>query len=807
MQSFNIQNLDKTVFNHLVTDDQLLEDIKLFGVKDTARKYGYYINDYGYSQLAGQLVIEHNRISTPNSFIGFLTLIKDRIKTRYFDFVLEHEVEIQKKLDETRHYDYKHDFFSANVMCDFYCTKIGEKTIERPQYAWMRCAIQTYSKVSLKAVFLAYQFYLEGRITPATPIIINSMMKRCQLDSCFLLMMPSDLKGVYKAIGEIAYISRNFGGVGLDMTRIGYSDDPELADGGVIPIALNVNDTIRASKQGNTRKGACTMNLGIWHYDAPEFISLTEKIGTRYNRTPDLNTAIWIPDLFMRRVKANEDWTMMNPNDCPDLKDKTGEEFEEAYLKYEADPSIMKRVMKATDLNALYCKVQMLSGMPYLQYEDNINRKSNQSHRGVIKCTNLCTEIMEFCRPEMPAACNLHSINLAYFVKPDLTYDFEGLAQISRFGTNVLNLVIDETWYPTDIHDEEGEVVEAKEINLNNKTDRPIGLGVAGLGDVSHKMGLPYESSEFKKLNKQIFSCIYYNSWIESVELAIRDGPYETFKGSPSSHGLLQPDLWKKELEKLGENYARKKGDHEITEPSEWGQSGTILSNGFVVDCYSTLREAVKRFGSRNCMNTAHMPTATSSSIRSVCETTEYPQSNAYSRKLLCGAFPLVNRYLQQDLTKIDLWNDDIVSYLKEMKGSIQGITLFLQKLGYELSEEKIDKLKKIELLYKTMRQVKDSVLIDLHADRAMYVDQAISLNLYPTQEDQMYLVKLHRYVHAKGLKGTYYTRLESADIVNFTGDLKTSKIMKEIREESEKKNQDEVCYRRADGTLSCCGS
>lgn len=613
--------------------------------------------------------------------------------------------------------DFRYDYFGFKTLERSYLLKTNGKITERPQHMIMRVAVGIHMD-DIESVLETYNYMSEGWFTHATPTLFNSGTPKPQMSSCFLLTMKDDsISGIYDTLKQCAQISQSAGGIGLSIHNIratgSYIKGTNGTSNGIVPMLRVFNDTARYVDQGGgKRKGSFAMYIEPWHADVMDFLDLKKNTGKEEQRARDLFYAMWTPDLFMERVEANEDWTLMCPNECPGLSDVYGEEFEKLYLKYESEGKGRKTI-KAQDLWFKILESQIETGTPYMLYKDAANQKSNQKNLGTIKSSNLCTEIMEYTAPDEVAVCNLASIALPKFVK-DGQFDHEKLFQVAYRVTKNLDKVIDRNFYP---------VPEARNSNMRH---RPIGIGVQGLADAFILMRYPFDSEEAKALNKEVFETIYYAAVTASKDLAIENGPYETWKGSPISEGEFQFDMW----------------GVEPTSRWEW----------------DVLRGEVKEHGVRNSLLLAPMPTASTAQILGNNECFEPYTSNVYTRRVLSGEFIIVNKHLLRDLVKLGLWNDTLKNKLMAANGSVQNID--------EVPEN-------IKELYKTAWEISQKTIIEMAADRGAYIDQSQSLNIFMENANFAKLTSMHFYGWKKGLKtGMYYLRTKAAtDAIKFTLD------------------------------------
>ncbi|MBN4082156.1 ribonucleoside-diphosphate reductase subunit alpha [bacterium AH-315-B15] len=615
--------------------------------------------------------------------------------------------------------DFKYDFFGFKTLERAYLLKMDGQIAERPQQMLMRVSVGIH-KEDLEAAVKTYNAMSEGWFTHATPTLFNAGTPKPQMSSCFLLQMKEDsISGIYDTLKQCAQISQSAGGIGLSIHDIrakgSYIKGTNGTSNGIVPMLRVFNDTARYVDQGGgKRKGSFAIYVEPWHADIFDFLDLKKNHGKEEQRARDLFYAMWVPDLFMKRVEANEEWTLMCPHECPGLSDAYGDEFEELYLKYESEGKGRKTI-KAQDVWFKIMESQIETGTPYMVYKDAANIKSNQKNLGTIKSSNLCTEILEYTAPDEVAVCNLGSIALSKFVDPETkTFDHDKLFEMTYHLTHNLNNVIDENYYP---------IEEARNSNMRH---RPIGIGVQGLADTYILMRYPFDSPEAIQLNKDIFETIYYASVTASKDLAKVDGPYQTWEGSPIAEGKFQFDLWN------------------VTPSDRWE--------------WDILREEVKEHGVRNSLLVAPMPTASTAQILGNNECFEPYTSNVYTRRVLSGEFIIVNKHLLKDLVKLGLWDNGMKNKLMASNGSIQNID--------EIPQD-------IKDLYKTAWEISQKVIIDQAADRGAYICQSQSLNLFMENANFAKLTSMHFYGWKAGLKtGMYYLRTKAAaDAIKFTLD------------------------------------
>ena len=614
--------------------------------------------------------------------------------------------------------DFRYDYFGFKTLTRSYLMKINGLIAERPQQMLMRVSIGIH-KNDIQEAIKTYNLMSEGWFTHATPTLFNSGTPKPQMSSCFLLTMKSDsISGIYDTLKASAQISQSAGGIGLaihDIRATGsYIKGTNGTSNGIVPMLRVFNDTARYVDQGGgKRKGSFAIYLEPWHADVFDFLDLKKNHGKEEQRARDLFYALWIPDLFMKRVKENGDWTLMCPHECPGLSETHSAEFEALYTRYEREGKGRKTI-KAQDLWFKILESQIETGTPYMLYKDAANAKSNQQNLGTIKSSNLCTEIIEYTAPDEIAVCNLASIALPKYVTEEGTFDHNKLFEVTYQATINLNKIIDENFYP---------VEEARNSNLRH---RPIGLGVQGLADAFIMLKYPFESEEARALNKEVFETIYYASMTASKDLAKVQGAYETFEGSPVSQGVFQFDMWN------------------VTPTNRWE--------------WDVLKEEVKTYGVRNSLLLAPMPTASTAQILGNNECFEPYTSNIYTRRVLSGEFIVVNKHLLKDLVKEGLWNKDMRQKIMASNGSIQNISEIPQYL---------------KDLYKTAWEISQRAIIDLAADRGAYICQSQSLNVFMENANFGKLTSMHFYGWEKGLKtGMYYLRTKAAtDAIKFTVD------------------------------------
>ncbi len=689
-----------------------------------------------YALLASRIAVSNLHKNTNKSFSKTMELLHDYIdpKTgKKAPLIAEdvHEI-IQKnaqELDSTIIYDrdFGYDYFGFKTLERSYLLKLNGMVAERPQHMIMRVAVGIH-KDDIASVIETYNLMSERWFTHATPTLFNAGTPKPQMSSCFLLSMKDDsIDGIYDTLKSCAKISQSAGGIGLSIHNVratgSYIRGTNGTSNGIIPMLRVFNDTARYVDQGGgKRKGSFAIYLEPWHADVFEFLDIRKNTGKEEARARDLFTAMWTPDLFMKRVEENGTWSLFCPNEAPGLADCWGEEFEKLYTRYEEEGKARKTI-QARELWTAIIDSQIETGNPYMLYKDACNGKSNQQNLGTIKSSNLCTEIIEYTAPDEIAVCNLASIALPRFVE-DGKFDHQRLFDVTYVITKNLNKIIDRNYYP---------VAEARNSNMRH---RPIGIGVQGLADAFILCRFPFDSPEAVKLNKEIHETIYYAAMTASKDLAKVDGAYESYPGSPVSKGIFQFDMWG------------------VTPSTRWE--------------WDVLKEEVLKFGVRNSLLLAPMPTASTSQILGNNECFEPYTSNIYSRRVLSGEFVIVNKHLMKDLVKLGIWNDGLKNKIIIANGSVQGIN--------EIPDN-------IKALYKTVWEISQKVIINMAADRGAYICQSQSLNLFVQDANFAKLSSMHFYGWKAGLKtGMYYLRTKAAaDAIKFTVDTAAAKEAPEV--------------------------
>ena len=693
-----------------------------------------------YANLASRISVSNLHKNTKKSFSQTMDDLYNYVNPRtnkkaplLSDEVYKVIKKNAEKLDSTIIYnrDFNYDYFGFKTLERSYLLKLNGVTVERPQHMLMRVSIGIHLD-DLDAAIETYTLMSKKYFTHATPTLFNSGTPKPQLSSCFLLTMQDDsIDGIYNTLKQTAKISQSAGGIGLSIHNIratgSYIAGTNGTSNGIVPMLRVFNDTARYVDQGGgKRKGSFAIYIEPWHSDIFDFLELKKNHGKEEMRARDLFYAMWIPDLFMKRVESNEEWTLMCPNECPGLYDTHSEEFEKLYLKYEKDQKGRKTI-KARELWEKILEAQIETGTPYMLYKDACNRKSNQKNLGTIRSSNLCTEILEYTSKDEIAVCNLASIALPMFVKNN-SFDHKELFKVTKRVTKNLNKVIDRNYYPV------------KEAENSNFRHRPIGLGVQGLADTFIKLRMPFTCDDAKTLNQEIFETIYFAALTASMEEAIKEGAYKSYKGSPISKGEFQHNMWGIKDDELS---------------GRWDWDG--------------LRKEIKKNGVRNSLLVAPMPTASTAQILGNNECFEPYTSNIYTRRVLSGEFIVVNKHLLEDLVKLGLWTEELKQELMKANGSIQHID--------GIPED-------IKELYRTVWELKMKDVIDMARHRGYFIDQSQSLNLFMEGATMAKLTSMHFYAWKSGLKtGMYYLRTKSAvDAIKFT--LDNTKKEEKVKEE-----------------------
>ena len=731
--------------------DQLYDKIETTKIDELAAEQCAALSTQhpDYATLASRIIISNHQKNTEPLFSDVVsalykfTNIHGEHKPLVSDLLYEFTIQYSKELNEmiTHERDYLIDYFGFKTLERAYLFRVNNAVVERPQHMWMRVAIGIHGDLNsrkgdaLQLVKETYDLMSKKFFTHATPTLFNAGTPRPQLSSCYLIAMEDDsIEGIYNTLKDCAQISKYSGGIGLHIHNVRAKDSHIQGTNGktdgLVPMLRVFNSTARYVNQSGKRNGSFAIYLEPWHPDVEDFLEMKKNHGDEELKARDLFYALWISDLFMERVKSNAKWSLFCPHECPGLSDVYGDNFVSLYEKYESEGK-SRKVVNARDLWFKILDAQMETGTPYILYKDASNKKSNQQNLGTIKSSNLCCEILEFSDANETAVCNLASIGLPSFINTETKmFNYDKLHEVTKVVTNNLNRVIDINFYPTE------------KTRTSNMRHRPIGIGVQGLADTFVLMDIPFHSDEAKEVNKLIFETIYYAALEKSNEIAISEGPYSSFEGSPASKGILQYDMWDKEPTK---------GRYD----------------------WVSLKESIMKHGLRNSLLVAPMPTASTSQILGFNECFEPFTSNLYSRRTLAGEFVVVNKYLMKELIELGHWSEQIKNNIIANKGSIQQLTVLPERVRNK---------------YKIVWEIPMKHVIDMAADRGAFICQSQSLNLWVEDPTYNTLTSMHFYSWKQGLKtGIYYLRRKAKhQAQQFT-------IEPEAKEKTNEEN-DEIC-------------
>lgn len=798
------------------------------GLAGAARVIGYNISDYSYIVLAGRMAIKAVEITAPRTLAGYCDVMSKNLSPVCLAYMRKHAVEMQAAIDEMAYTDMDYDWPSANTLITTYSERpfYGSPPVETPRYMWMRVATQLYMGDSLEDVLETFREYCTSMYTPASPTMANAAMVEPQMASCFLMTIADNLEHMLRrGVLDGGMMSKGSGGLGIDMSRVRHSSiGTKGMSRGIMPVMRLFDDMINLVRQGSLRNGAGTLYCRAHHIDIEDFIRSTRKIGDPMTRLHKADTCIWMPWLFWERVRQDGWWTLTCPNKTKWLNDIYGKEWEAAYIGIERqcfeevggrssyregsapiEQAYVRRV-KARDLLSQIISMELESGKPYIMSCDSCNLKSNHKGFGYLRGGNLCTEIVEYMDDDTVAVCNLHSMNIPSYVigryphvvegpialsphaewrrefmgdmSPKLRrcFDFDLYHSMVRKAIRNLCRTIDNNWYPLDSSPVDGVSVPGP-LNKNNKYYRPVALGVQGFWDAIVMMRLIVESRETALFNDMLFTCHYWSYLCESIQQAILHGRHGGFEKTPMARGELQFDLWAQEFKVKGPNKVRKESDDIPLDPSVWGAASVLLldRDGNVVDImlptWDDARRCVMKHGCNLSLGTSIQPTASSSIIKRNTENVEISQSNLYSRRVLKGTYPMLNRHLVTELKEVGLWGKSVADYIKANSGSVKGLYNYLQSVTpHETLSHLHEAVEQVEKRYATVWEISQKNILFLAAGRARSIDQSMSLNVHMPGSDPMKLEAWHLLGDMLGHKTiVYYARQRKNENIKFT--------------------------------------
>lgn len=807
------------------------------GLDNLGRTVAFNIKDDAYSTFAGRLALLQHSKSCPQSTVEYLKIFGHMFSPTMFKYWEEHEEDIDQLLQQYDKYNYVGSWSSSVVFITTYSLKVKPKSPgrEMPMQMYMRVATQLCHNRGWAAVVQAFDLYARGVLTPPSPILFNSCMKMFACGSCFLTVIGDTTKSITSKFTESCFIAKANGGQGTDFSEIRHSEIGNTGESkGVIPLMQIYNAGCNEFDQNGKRPASLSPYLAVHHLDIMAFIDSRLPTGNPKLRCLDLYPAVWANYLFRHRVATDGDWSVFCPKYTRQLRQLSGPAWAREYLRLEKDLDTPYRATyKARDVYKRVIATQGKSGLPYMLNGDAANIKSNHSHLGTIKMSNLCCEIMEYSDENTTASCNLHSINMEQMAtghkvlrpssdEDDIAecVDFYLVAQAARQGVICINQAIDNGYSPLDELDDQGNIIPGH-ISKTNQFQRAIGLGVAGMAGLLAKLDLPFECPATVLLNKMFFACMYYNAIVQSVQESVIAGPCGAFAGSKMSEGKFQFDLWHDELTMLRENKdlygetfirLRDPTDDIPVNPEAWGQAVVDLvdKGGVIIDIiqptWDDLRRVVIKYGMRNSLLTALMPTASSSQLRNICESFEAPQSNLYSRKVYQANYSVLNSFMVADLKRIDAWTEDTPDYLLQYNGSLKSFTEYVlanPKAYPQFKSENVGRLKYLESKYKTMWEISQKFMIRLAALRGRYIDQSTSLNIYIRDSDPVKMEAAQMYSFDVGNKTVvYYIRSNGADNAKIV--TKKRKVRREQEHKLDLEADGPVCDRSDPNCLAC---
>lgn len=766
-------------------------------ILETAKILGNDLTDYGNLILAGRLYLMMELRNAPKDIIDYVVALDKRLNSNVKTYMIQHFARLDELLSKYWWINYRYDYSSANTLVGMYLQRPHVKSgvAETAAHMFMRIAVQLYHRHSIEDVESCYHDMAMSYYTMATPTILNAGTKRSQMSSCFLMSIDDSLQSMYATIYNAAIVSGAGGGLGIDFSRLRHSeiDNVGMASG-VVPLMKVLNSTLlHVDQGGGKRKGAGATFLRTHHIDLKEYIKTVDPIGDHNARTHDLNPSLWTSWLFWERVRSDGDITLFCPAKTPQLNDVYGKEFERLYIEMENDPNIAvgyRNKVKATDILKLIHDIERKSGKPFIMSGDSANFKSPHKHLGYIRCSNLCQEIVEYTDGNTPNICNLCSINLTRFARstydtPPVTVneaidrmDFQTLCKMTRNALRNLNNVIDNNFYPTMSQD--GSDGDKNVLSKTNHSHRAVGLGAQGMAELFARLDVIYNSEIANKLDEVIYAAIYYNALVSSVQSAIIDGVCDIFKGSTFSRGELQFDLWRQEHElRWGKcpsvTGARQYNDTLPVHPMLWGQESIKLhdNNDREMDVikpdWNDLRRVIMKYGLRNSLTTAQMPTGSTSRLFRNTESNEAPIRNIYTAKVISGNFPIINSWMVRDLKLIGLWNNITKDYIITNDGMLTGLSQYVAENRdmfpeYRDTPQTTARLEHLESKYRTMWEISQKEIMTRSANRGKYIDQSQSMSLFMEDATDRKLKAAHLYADEIGLKTiTYYMRSQAS--------------------------------------------
>lgn len=784
--------------------------INQYGEEHAARLLGYKTEDYAYMLIAGRLFMKISLKETSTNLVSYVRTLYFRLSENVRTYILRNINHLQPILDKYEWINYRYDFSSASVITSTYLLRAeyGGLVKETPAQMFMRVAIQLYYLDGIDYVIKCFKQLARGYYSSASPTYFNAGTKKPQMASCFVMSIGDNLESILMGAYNSGMISKTTGAIGIDFSLVRHSEiDRVGSSNGIVPALRIYNDTMRYVDQGGKRKGAATISLRPHHIDIYEFVSLVDKIGDADSRCHDIAIAVWMPWIFFERVREDGDWTLFCPAKTPQLNNIYGKEFEERYIAAEKDPTIdqkYKRVVKARDLHRHIKNMRKSTGMPYIMHADTINLRSAHMHIGPIRQSNLCLEILEYTDEDNINTCILTSINLSaycdkiYYIPPqDLNealsrINFKRLSKITNSCVRNLNRLIDYNYYPLD--KDNGEVLVRGSIHKTTMRFRSIGIGVQGLAEFFYRLDLEYMDKITAEVDKIMFACIYYNAILSSVQLSIEDGPCDVFENSPYQQGRFQFDLAMEEFRvRYGDSLTSTTGVRSIEDnypisPSIWKQKPFCLYDKFGVCCdevqptWEDCKRVVKKYGMRNSLLIALMPTASTSKCMRNTEFTEYNIRNIYSMKILSGNYPVLNRYMVYDLQKLGLWSVNTRDFIVSNDGRLTGFTKWLLE-SRDIDQVTIERLYHLERKYITMFEIPQKEVLKRAAARGIYVDQSQSTSLYVADPQDHILTAIDMYTDELGLKtGQYYLRTKPPlNTARFTVDPELVKSIEKV--------------------------